>query len=138
MNAIEENKLQQQYFEEVGKANATPAGFSEWLMSKKPKELAVWESLCPEWVIAYDPDDANKVAMEAMDYDMEDLEGEEWKKLDPDKEFRFLLDERDLPPGFHEYMIKKGRPENYRIIIAASCADWIKARGRGFLATTNL
>ena len=132
MNAIEENKLRQQYFEEVGKANATPAGFNEWLMSKKPSpELSMFENEI-EWVIAKDSEDAFAIVTEIHGYDprTDYMEDEEWKLVDPESEFVYWLDEYEL---CHDARM----PASADITATAKVKDWIKERGRGYFATSE-
>jgi len=124
-----------QYMEEVGPANATPGGFELWKKEKEPKELAIWENGCPEWVIAYDEKDANKIISKhyGIDYDAHD--DEDWTKLDPDKEFTFCLNEM-APQELYD-ILEKERFPRVDILAVAKVKDWIDAMGHGFLATTE-
>lgn len=101
------------------------------------KILHVFSNEVPDWVIAYDPEDAIKVWEETIGqkYDLEEYGGEFVQDAD---DFEFTLFEEEqtnpepIPPN--ATLIEK---EEYSYKYRATCREWADARGRCFLGSAE-
>ena len=120
----------------------------EWKDEVAPPTLSVWTN-GTEWFIAYSEEDAKQALIEHMgwkdgDYDEDMLNGDhgEWEMLPGGKLLGICMDQQlshRTRGGIMDDCSQPGKPlpKNFQVHVRATCSEWVKAQGRGFLASTE-
>jgi hypothetical protein len=98
--------------------------------------LHVFSNEVPDWVVAYDPDDAIKIWEETYGekYDLEESGGEFIQESD-DHRFTLFSENQDDMKGLPEDCIELAQDESFRCRMTNK--EWIDIKGRGFLGSAE-